>query len=88
MKTNAVVLLSGGLDSTVTAYAVREKGREIHALTVRYGQRHSREIESAKKIAKALGAVDHKIIKLDLKVVRRLRADGPDDESPEGQKPS
>lgn len=63
---NAVVLLSGGLDSTVTAYTAKQKGLQLYALTVRYGQRHEREIESAKKIAKVLGVTDHKIVDLNL----------------------
>jgi len=62
----AVVLLSGGLDSTVTAYTAKEKGRKLYALTIRYGQRHGREIESAKKIAEALSVVEHKIMDFDL----------------------
>ncbi|HHQ45089.1 MAG TPA: 7-cyano-7-deazaguanine synthase QueC [Candidatus Altiarchaeales archaeon] len=62
----AVVLLSGGLDSTVTSYIAKQKGLELYALTVQYGQRHSHEIESAEKVAKALGVNDHKVIKLDL----------------------
>lgn len=65
---NAVVLLSGGLDSTVTAYNAKNQGKKIYALTVRYGQRHSREIESAEKVAKAVGAEQHKIAELDLKL--------------------
>ena len=62
----AVVLLSGGLDSTVTAYIAKKRGRRVYALTVDYGQRHKRETESAKKIAKALGAVEHKIVSLNI----------------------
>lgn len=62
----AVVLLSGGLDSAVTAFSARADGSVIYALTIDYGQRHKREIESAKKIAKAASAVEHKIIKIDL----------------------
>ncbi len=63
-----VVLLSGGLDSsTVLAIAVKD-GCEVHALSFDYGQRHLRELESAKKIAKHYG-VKHKIIKLDLRSI-------------------
>ena len=47
----AVVLLSGGLDSMVTAALAREQGYRLHALTIDYGQRHVRELESAKAIA-------------------------------------
>jgi len=65
-KNKAVVLLSGGLDSTVTAYTAKKRGSDIYALTVDYGQRHKREIESARKVAKAIGAKEHTVIKLDL----------------------
>ena len=67
-KNKAVVLLSGGLDSTVTAYKAKAEGKEIYALTVRYGQSHSHEISSAKKIAEELDVIEHKIIDLDLKL--------------------
>ena len=63
-----VVLLSGGLDSsTVLAIALKD-GCEAHALSFDYGQRHSRELESAKKIAEYFG-VKHKIIKMDLRSI-------------------
>ena len=63
----AVVLLSGGLDSATTlAYAV-SKGYECHAITFDYGQRHKIEIKAAKKVAKALGAARHLVIKIDLR---------------------
>lgn len=62
----AVVLLSGGLDSaTVLAGAVAE-GYEVHALSFRYGQRHSVELDRARIIAEALGAAQHVILDLDL----------------------
>ena len=61
----AVVLLSGGLDSAVTLYAARNKGYTPYALTIDYGQRHKRELDSAKKLARKGGA-RLKIIKLDL----------------------
>lgn len=56
-----VVLLSGGVDSTTTAYLARRSGAEIFALTIRYGQRHEREIEAAIKICDELGVVEHRI---------------------------
>lgn len=62
----AIVLLSGGLDSMVTAALAVEAGFELHALTIDYGQRHRREIEAAKFIAERLGAVRHVILPLDL----------------------
>ncbi len=65
----AVVLLSGGLDSA-TAFAIaRSEGYACHALSFAYGQRHSRELESAKKVAAALGAVEHLILNLDLRLI-------------------
>ena len=67
-KSKAVVLLSGGLDSTVTGFIAKKEGCEIYALTVNYGQRHRHEIGSAEKVAKALGAVDHKVVDLDLRM--------------------
>jgi 7-cyano-7-deazaguanine synthase len=63
----AVVLLSGGLDSaTVLAIAARE-GFETCAMTFRYGQRHSREIEAATRVARALAAREHLIVEFDLR---------------------
>lgn len=62
----AVVLLSGGLDSTTClAVAVRE-GLEAHALSVDYGQRHRGELRQARAVARALGAADHRVVKVDL----------------------
>jgi 7-cyano-7-deazaguanine synthase len=60
----AVVLLSGGLDSYTAAAAVQRDGYELLALTVRYGQVHAREIESARAVAKSLGVARH--IELDV----------------------
>ena len=64
-KPKAVVLLSGGLDSMVTAAIARERGFAVLALTVDYGQRHSVELESAKRIAAVL-ADDHALLDFDL----------------------
>ncbi len=63
----AVVLLSGGLDSMVSAALARESGFRIHALTIDYNQRHRIEIDAARKIATTLGAEQHEILKLDLR---------------------
>ena len=63
----AVVLLSGGLDSMVSAGLAREAGYEIHALTIDYNQRHSCEIEAAGVIARHLGAKRHVVLPLDLR---------------------
>jgi 7-cyano-7-deazaguanine synthase len=62
----AVVLLSGGLDSMVTAAIAREQGFTLNALTIDYNQRHRREIGSARIIAERLGAARHVILPLDL----------------------
>lgn len=63
----AVVLLSGGLDSMVVAGIAREHGFAIHALTIDYGQRHVRELESAREIAGHLGVARHVVLPLDLR---------------------
>ena len=63
----AVVLLSGGLDSMVTAALAREQGYAVHALSVDYGQRHRLELESARRIAQRLGTARHVEIALDLR---------------------
>lgn len=63
----AVVLLSGGLDSMVTAALAKEQGFAVHALSVDYGQRHRLELESARRIAERLGLARHTEIALDLR---------------------
>lgn len=63
----AVVLLSGGLDSMVTGALAREQGFRLHALTIDYGQRHVRELQSAKAIAGKLGVERHVLLPLDLR---------------------
>ena len=75
----AVVLLSGGLDSA-TAFAVaRAEGFECYALSFAYGQRHERELESARRLAAALGAKEHLVLRLDLRAIggSALTADMP-----------
>ena len=62
----AVVLLSGGVDSATVLAIARSEGYLCSALTFRYGQRHGREVEAAKKTADALGAAEHRIIEIDL----------------------
>lgn len=64
---DAVVLLSGGLDSMVAAGIARERGFSIHALTIDYNQRHRREIDAAKAIAEQLEAKSHVVLPLDLR---------------------
>lgn len=63
----AVILLSGGLDSMVTAGIARECGFALHALSVDYGQRHAREIDCARNIAERLGMERHVVLPLDLR---------------------
>jgi 7-cyano-7-deazaguanine synthase len=61
-----VVLLSGGLDSATVLAIAKSRGFKCYALTFRYGQRHQREINAAKKVAKALGVVEHRVMNIDL----------------------
>src|SRR5438132_6995120 len=63
----AVVLLSGGLDSATALAVARRDGFRCHALSITYGQRHAVELEAARRVANALGAVDHRIMPLDLR---------------------
>jgi 7-cyano-7-deazaguanine synthase len=63
----AVVLLSGGLDSMVTAALAQQQGFAVHALTIDYNQRHRREIEAARAIAASLGVVRHVVLPLHLR---------------------
>lgn len=65
---HAVVLLSGGLDSTTTMAIAKAGGYEIYALSFDYGQRHKREVEAARRVVKALGAREHRVAKIDLRV--------------------
>lgn len=62
----AVILLSGGLDSATVLAIARAQGFACHALSLDYGQRHAIELAAAKRVAAALGVVEHKIIALDL----------------------
>jgi 7-cyano-7-deazaguanine synthase len=63
---NAVVLLSGGLDSATTLAIARSEGFASYCLTVDYGQRHRAELAAAARVAGALGATEHKVLRLDL----------------------
>jgi 7-cyano-7-deazaguanine synthase len=62
----AVVLLSGGLDSATALAIARSQGFQCYALSVEYGQRHSAELDAAKRVAQAFGACDHRIMRVDL----------------------
>jgi 7-cyano-7-deazaguanine synthase len=68
-RPRAVVLLSGGLDSSTVAAIAREEGFEVYALTVQYGQVHAREVEAARAVAAALGAAHHVELSLDLRAI-------------------
>ena len=65
----AVVLLSGGLDSMVTAALAKEQGFSVHALSIDYGQRHARELEAAKQIASALSVTKHTELRIDMRKI-------------------
>jgi len=62
----AVILLSGGLDSATVLAIAREAGYACHALSLDYGQRHTAELGAAARVAKSLGAVEHRVIRLGL----------------------
>ncbi|HLY31689.1 MAG TPA: 7-cyano-7-deazaguanine synthase QueC [Ktedonobacterales bacterium] len=64
----AVVLLSGGLDSSTTLALAAEQGYALYALSFHYGQRHARELESARALAQRYGCCDHKIAEIDLRL--------------------
>jgi 7-cyano-7-deazaguanine synthase len=66
MRRPAVVLLSGGLDSATVLAIAREQGYACHALSLDYGQRHTAELGAAARVAKSLGAVEHRVIRLGL----------------------
>jgi 7-cyano-7-deazaguanine synthase len=65
-RPRAVVLLSGGLDSSTCLAAALAEGFEAHALSVDYGQRHRTELSRARRVARALGAASHRVVKVDL----------------------
>lgn len=65
----AVILLSGGLDSATTFALARAEGYQAFALTFRYGQRHAREVEAARRVAVALGARQHRVMDIDLRAI-------------------
>lgn len=69
MNSPAVVLLSGGLDSATTLAMARAAGHDCHCLSIDYGQRHRSELDAAARVARALGAKVHKVVRIDLGAV-------------------
>jgi len=67
MQKKAVVLLSGGLDSTTTLAIARSEGYELHAMTFRYGQRHEQEVAAAGRIAERFGVAEAIVVDIDLR---------------------
>jgi 7-cyano-7-deazaguanine synthase len=65
----AVVLVSGGMDSAVVIAIAREQGFAVHALSVRYGQRHTSELDAADRVSRSLGVVAHKTVNVDLRSI-------------------
>src|ERR1043165_3136077 len=68
MTTRAVILLSGGLDSATVLAIARNQGRECHAISFIYGQRHEVELAAAKRVAAAQGVAEHLVFPLDLRL--------------------
>ncbi len=64
----AVLLLSGGLDSTTLLAVALSEGFEVHALSFRYGQRHQHELDAARRQAERMGVVQHRIVDIDLRM--------------------
>jgi 7-cyano-7-deazaguanine synthase len=69
--------LSGGLDSTTALAVARSQGHACHALTVRYGQLHQVELEAAARVAAALGAIEHRVVDVDLGPIARSALTSP-----------
>jgi len=65
----AVVLLSGGMDSAAVVAIAQEQGFDVHALSVRYGQRHTSELDAAARVAQAMGVGAHKTVDVDLRSI-------------------
>lgn len=68
MLKKAVVLLSGGLDSTTTLAIARDEGYDTYAMSFRYGQRHTVELQFAEKVARVFGVKQHTIVDIDLRI--------------------
>lgn len=68
-KKKAVVLLSGGLDSTTALAVALSQGYQVYAISFRYGQRHAVELESARRVAQAMGVEQHIVVDIDLRPI-------------------
>src|SRR5690606_14074162 len=66
---NAVILLSGGMDSAVVLAMAKAQGYASHALSIVYGQRHAVELLAARRVVEMLGATEHKVLTLDLRAI-------------------
>lgn len=77
MSHRAVVLASGGLDSTVTAAIANHEGYDLFFLTIAYGQRHAVEVERARQVATALDVANHLVMNLDLRAIGGSALTGP-----------
>lgn len=83
MSKKAVILLSGGLDSTTVLAIAQDQGYECYTMSFDYGQRHRSELAASQNVSKALGAVDHKTIRLDLRDIGGSALTDDDIEVPE-----
>jgi len=86
-RPRAVVLLSGGMDSATAAAVAKRDGFDLLALTVEYGQRHVRELESARAVARALGAREHQEIRVPLGAFAGSALTDPRVKVPRGRRP-
>jgi 7-cyano-7-deazaguanine synthase len=68
-SSKAVVLLSGGLDSATVLAVAQSEGFKIHAISFSYGQRHSIEVDAAKRVSKSMGVASHTIVEIDLRPI-------------------
>jgi 7-cyano-7-deazaguanine synthase len=80
----AVVLVSGGLDSATCLAIAREQGHDCYALSFSYGQRHAAELAAAARVAAALGALEHRVMRIDLAAFGGSALTDPGIEVPEG----
>lgn len=83
-RRKAIVLLSGGIDSTTSMAIAKEQRYEIYALSFQYGQRHAVELRAAKKVADTLGATEHLVVRIDLAEIGGSVLTGPG-EVPKGR---